>query len=194
MLSLDLAEVSEIYPKVKELCKQAGRIYGLCHSAGVVETRPLSAIKTEGIRHMLDVHLLAGIELARAISRRDVMEENGGAILFISSVYGQIGVPGQIGYCGSKGAVNAASRAMAIELARRKIRVNTLSPGLVRTAMTDHALSKLTAEQVQKIEHAHPMGIGTLEDVARAAAFLLAPQNGWITGTDLVIDGGYSAQ
>jgi NAD(P)-dependent dehydrogenase (short-subunit alcohol dehydrogenase family) len=194
LLSLDLTLLSEIYPKVKELCKKTGRIYGLCHSAGIVETHPLSATKIENVHHMLDVHLLAGIELARVVSRRDVMEENGGALLFISSVYGQVGVPGQIGYCASKGAVNAASRSMAIELARRKIRVNTLSPGLVRTPMTDKALSKLTAEQVKKITDAHPMGIGTPEDVARAAAFLLAPQNGWITGTDLVIDGGYSAQ
>jgi NAD(P)-dependent dehydrogenase (short-subunit alcohol dehydrogenase family) len=103
-------------------------------------------------------------------------------------------MPGQIGYCATKGGVAAAVRAMAVELARRKIRVNTLSPGLVRTSMTDAALSLLSERQVKDIEEAHPLGTGTPEDVARAAAFLLAPQNPWITGAELVIDGGYTAR
>lgn len=193
-MCLDLLSLSEIYPKIREFSTQHGRIYGLCHSAGVVETQPMRAIRIEGLRHMMDVNLLAGIELARAVSRRDVMEENGGSIVFISSVYGHVGVPGQIGYCGTKGAVNAAARAMAIELARRRIRVNTLSPGMVSTPMTDNALSRLSQEQRKKIEDAHPLGIGKPEDVARAATFLLAPQNTWITGSDLIIDGGFSAQ
>jgi NAD(P)-dependent dehydrogenase (short-subunit alcohol dehydrogenase family) len=159
-----------------------------------VETRPLSSYKVEGLSAMLNVNLIAGIELARAISRRDVMEPDGGSILFMSSIYARVGMPGQIGYAGSKGAVVAAARAMAIELARRNIRVNTLSPGFVKTPMTDDALAKLSEQQVKKIEDAHPLGTGTPEDVARAAAFLLAPQNRWITGVDLVIDGGYTAQ
>jgi NAD(P)-dependent dehydrogenase (short-subunit alcohol dehydrogenase family) len=83
---------------------------------------------------------------------------------------------------------------MAIELARRRIRVNTLSPGLVHTPMTDAAFSLLSPEQVRAIEDAHPLGTGSPDDVARAAAFLLAPQSTWITGTDLVIDGGYTAR
>ena len=121
------------------------------------------------------------------------MEEKGGSILFISSIYALVGMPGQIGYTASKGAVNSAVRTMAIELARRKIRVNTLSPGLVRTDMTNKAFELLTEEQVKKLEEAFPLGVGSPEEVARAAVFLLAPQNSWITGTDLVIDGGYTA-
>lgn len=194
LLCVDLTSLADIYEKVKAFSGQSGRIYGLCHCAGVVETRPLNAIRLSGLRHMMDINFLAGIELARAVSRRDVMEESGGSILLISSVYGHVGMPGQIGYCGSKGAVNAAVRAMAIELARRKVRVNTLSPGLVRTSMTEGAFSRLSPEQGKKIEDAHPLGIGTKEDVARAATFLLAPQNSWITGSDLIIDGGFSAQ
>jgi NAD(P)-dependent dehydrogenase (short-subunit alcohol dehydrogenase family) len=193
-ISLDLTNHSEIVPTIREFARQAGRIYGLCHCAGIVETRPLSSYKVEGLSAMLNVNLIAGIELARAISRRDVMEPDGGSILLMSSIYGRVGMPGQIGYAGSKGAVVAAARAMAIELARRNIRVNTLSPGFVKTPMTDDALAKLSEKQVKKIEDAHPLGTGTPEDVARAAAFLLAPQNRWITGVDLVIDGGYTAQ
>jgi len=190
---LDLQEHSEILPEIKKISKGFGRIYGMCHSAGVVETRSLSSTKIDGIRSMIDVNLLSGIELARAVCRRDVMEEKGGSILFISSIYALVGMPGQIGYTASKGAVNSAARTMAIELARRKIRVNTLSPGLVRTDMTNKAFELLTEEQIKKLEEAFPLGVGSPEEVARAAVFLLAPQNSWITGTNLVIDGGYTA-
>ena len=194
IINLDLSNHAEIVPRIRGVGKTVGRLYGLCHSAGIVETRPLSSSKTEGLSAMLNVNFIAGMELARAVCRRDVLEPDGGSIVLISSIYGNVGVAGQIGYAGSKGAVTSAARAMAIELARRNIRVNTLSPGFVRTLMTEAALTKLTEQQVKKIEEAHPLGTGTPEDVARAAAFLLAPQNRWITGIDLVIDGGYTAQ
>ena len=191
---LDLNDHSVIFTKIKELSQQIGPIYGLCHSAGIVETRPLGSCKVDSLKSMLDVNLISGIELSRAIFRRGIMEENGGSILFISSVYSLVGMPGQIGYSASKGAVSAAARSMAVELARRKVRVNTLAPGLVRTHMTNKALSLLSEQQVKNIEAAHPLGFGNPEDVARAAVFLLAPQNTWITGSELVIDGGYTAR
>ena len=83
---------------------------------------------------------------------------------------------------------------MAVELAKRKIRVNVLSPGLVHTEMTRNVMAVLTEQQVKEIENAHLLGTGTPDDVARAAVFLLAPQSSWITGTDFVIDGGYTAR
>jgi NAD(P)-dependent dehydrogenase (short-subunit alcohol dehydrogenase family) len=83
---------------------------------------------------------------------------------------------------------------MAMELARRRIRVNTISPGFVKTPMTMSALDTLSPDQAAAIERKHPLGIGAPVDVARAAVFLLAPATTWITGTDLVVDGGYSAQ
>ncbi len=177
-----------------DFAKRNGRVYGVCHSAGVVETRPLSGIKREGVLSMLEVNLMSGIEIARAVCRRDVMEEGGGSILFISSIYALIGMPGQIGYSASKGAVTAAMRAMAIELARRRIRVNSISPGLVETDMTEKAFSMLTKEQVRELKDSFPLGTGKPEDIARAAVFLLAPQNRWITGVDMVVDGGYTAR
>jgi len=194
ILCLDLVNFSEIFSEMKNLAKNVGRIYGLCHCAGIVETRPLTSFKAEKMAGLMDVNLISGLELARVICRRDIMEEEGGAILFISSIYGTVGMAGQIAYSASKGAVIAAARSMAIELARKNIRVNTLSPGLVRTAMTEKAFSVLSEEQVREIEKSFPLRTGTPEDVARAAAFLLAPQNSWITGVDLRIDGGYTAQ
>ena len=191
---LDLTRHDAIAPEILKLKNDVGMVYGLCHAAGVVSTRPLQVNTVDVVQAQLDVNLLAGLELARAVCRRDVMTPDGGSLLFLSSVYGRVGMAGQIGYCASKGAVVAAVRAMAIELARRQIRVNCLSPGLVMTNMTKQALATLSDDQVQRLKAAHPLGTGAPVDVARAAAFLLAPQSRWITGADLAIDGGFTAQ
>ena len=191
---LDLAKTEDIMPTVINVSKELGPIYGLCHAAGLAGTLPLRASNPDHIRWMLEVNLIAGIELARAVTSRGVRDPEGGSIVFLSSVYGIVGKPGVIGYSASKGAIAAAARSMAVELAASNIRVNVLSPGLVWTDMTRKALSTLSHENVKKIEDDHPLRTGTPEDVARAAVFLMAPQNSWMTGADLVIDGGYTAK
>lgn len=194
VLPLDLNQHDAIAPAVVALRADVGPLYGLCHAAGTVETRPLPTNTVSVVQSQLNINLLAGLELARAVCRRDVVSPEGGSVLFISSIYGHVGMAGQIGYCAAKGALIAAARAMAIELARRKIRVNTLSPGLVLTQMTEQSLGLLSAEHVDKLKAAHPLGAGQPEDVARAALFLLSPAARWITGTDLAVDGGFTAQ
>lgn len=193
VVELDLASAERVGPALRQLTGDLGRVYGLCHSAGVVQTLPLAVNRPVDTRSMMEVNLVAAVELARAVTRRDVMEPDGGAIVFIASVYGRTGIAGQIGYSASKGALIAAARSMALELARRRIRVNTLSPGMVATPMTDGALALLSEEQSQRLQAAYPLGVGHAPDVARAAVFLLAPQTRWITGTDMVVDGGYTA-
>lgn len=194
ILPLDLSKTALIREALGEVTAKHGRIYGLCHAAGIVETRPLSAFRADTFQAMMDVNVTAGLELARAVSRADVVAEEGGSIVWIASAYGWVGMPGQIGYSATKGAVIAAARAMAVELARKKIRVNTISPGFVATAMTEGAFGAAGADKAREIIAAHPLGAGTAADVARTVAFLLAPQTGWITGSDLAIDGGFTAR
>jgi len=88
----------------------------------------------------------------------------------------------------------AAAKSLAIELAAKKIRVNTLSPGVVRTPQSEAFLNALPPEQRAAIEREHPLGLGQPEDVAALAAFLLTDEARWITGSNLVIDGGLTLQ
>jgi NAD(P)-dependent dehydrogenase (short-subunit alcohol dehydrogenase family) len=192
VLPLDLARLDEIVPRITELAKGLGRLYGVCHCAGAAQTLPLSASTPERVQAQMNLNFGAGLELCRAVTRRGVLEEQGGSIVWIGSIYSHVGAPGQTAYAASKGAITAAMRCLALELAPRKVRVNCISPGMVRTAMTDASRSRLSEEQWKQIEAMHPLGAGQPEDVARAAAFLLDPENKWMTGTDLVLDGGYS--
>jgi NAD(P)-dependent dehydrogenase (short-subunit alcohol dehydrogenase family) len=119
------------------------------------------------------------------------MTAEGGSVLFICSVYGTVGMPGQIGYCATKGALAAASRAMAIELARRRIRVNSLSPGLVLTQMTEAALAKLSPEQVDRLR---PRIRSASAGPGCPRRGLFCSLRGLADQVDLPVDGGYTAQ
>jgi NAD(P)-dependent dehydrogenase (short-subunit alcohol dehydrogenase family) len=189
---LDLAHTDAIAPAIASLAARIGRIYGLCHCAGTVQTLPLYALKPERMRAAFEINFIAGMELVRAVTHRNVLDTGAASILWMASVYAHTGAPGQVGYCASKGAVVSAVRAMALELAPRSIRVNSLSPGFVRTEMTTAGATALSEEQWARIVALHPLGAGTPEDVARAATFMLHPVNTWLTGADWILDGGYT--
>ncbi len=193
IISCDLADVDNIGQQIKPRLLELAPVYGFCHVAGLVKTMPLNGLKPAVIAEQVTVNTLAGIELARLVSGRNIMSSEHSSMVFISSIYAHIAEPGQIAYCASKAAVNAAVRAMAVELAPRNIRVNSVSPGFVRTEMTENH-ARLSEQQLQQIIAKHPLGEGRVEDVANAVSFLLMPENRWMTGSDLIIDGGYTAR
>jgi NAD(P)-dependent dehydrogenase (short-subunit alcohol dehydrogenase family) len=94
----------------------------------------------------------------------------------------------------SKGALISAMKAMALELAEKRIRVNCISPGMVVTEMSSKILDSISDDNKIEIEKMHPLGIGNVQDIANGIEFLLSDKSKWITGIDLLIDGGYSAQ
>jgi NAD(P)-dependent dehydrogenase (short-subunit alcohol dehydrogenase family) len=122
------------------------------------------------------------------------LDENGASFVFISSVMGILGQSGKVAYSSSKGALISGAKAMALELAKKKIRVNCILPGVVETEMSNEMFQKLSEESKKSILEMHPLGLGKPEDIANACAFLLSDASGWITGTNLLVDGGYSAK
>jgi NAD(P)-dependent dehydrogenase (short-subunit alcohol dehydrogenase family) len=108
-----------------------------------------------------------------------------------------MGVAGEKGktlYSLTKGALISSVRSLAIELANRRIRVNTVSPGVVDSPMSRSAVYSRDDEALNRIRLLHPLGLGEPDDVANACLFLISDASKWITGTNVVVDGGYLAK
>jgi NAD(P)-dependent dehydrogenase (short-subunit alcohol dehydrogenase family) len=191
--ALDLTPVEDLSGWMKGLVQKVGKLSGLVHSAGINVTKPLFSLRPVDMRGILDINVNAAVELARAFRQRNV-RASGASIVFVSSIMGLAGAPATVAYAASKGALNALTRSMAVELAREEIRVNTVAPGHVATEMSCRLRELLTPERYAALEAAHPLGFGKPADVAYAVAFLLAETARWITGSTLVVDGGFTAQ
>jgi len=191
----DLADLDAIPAWLKGVAAAAGPLDDFVHSAGVHFTLPVRATSAQQFAGLMRVNVDAAFALAKGFRQKNVRRAGSpSGVVFLSSVMGLVGQTGITAYSASKGALVSLTKSLALELARELIRVNCVAPGVVRTKMAEHAEQKLTEEQQQALEALHPLGIGTPRDVAHAVAFLLGESGRWITGTTLVVDGGYTAQ
>ncbi|MEK4513070.1 SDR family oxidoreductase [Paenibacillus anaericanus] len=192
--NFDLEHVDEIPGWMKEIVsKHNVNIDGIVHSAGIQTTSPIRTMKISEIEKMMSLNLYSGLALLKGLSNKKV-NSSGGSFVFISSIMGVVGQPGIVGYSASKGAINSAVKSSALELARHGIRVNSICPGFIPTKMMDQWSKLVTLEKRKETENQYPLGFGTPTDVAYAAVYLLSEAARWVTGTSMVIDGGYSCQ
>lgn len=190
--AFDLTGVNAIPGWLKRVASETGPIDGLVHSAGMTALRPVRLVTKEGFAELMDINVGAAIGLSKAFRQKNV-NRAGGSIVYVSSVAGLIGQAGRVEYCASKAALVGVCKSLALELAKEQIRVNCVAPGWVNTEMAERAAKTLSPDQLRAIEAYHPLGIGSPRDVSMAIAFLLAATGRWITGTTLVVDGGYTA-
>ena len=188
----DLSAIDQIPFWLKDIANRAGPLSGLVHSAGVSATRPLRTISEEQISSLMSINVSAALSLTKGFRQKGVSSQPS-SIVFLSSVMGLVGQPANALYSASKGALIAMVRSLALELAREGIRVNCIAPAMVMTEMAEHLKATLPPDNWKAVEAMHPLGVGAPEDVAGAVAFLLASTGRWITGTTLVVDGGYTA-
>ena len=190
----DLTEYDKLEEIVATAVKKIGRISGFVHSAGIEMILPLKGMQPSYYEKMFAINVIAGFEVAKIISKKRYLDEKGASFVFISSVMGILGQPGRIGYCSSKGALVSGVKAMSLELAKKNIRVNCILPGVVDTEMSNEMFQRLSEESKKEIIDMHPLGLGMPEDIANASVFLLSDASKWMTGSNLIIDGGYSAR
>jgi len=192
--AVDLTNYEATAEVIKAAVKQQGPIAGIIHSAGISTTLPLRSLKADKVQHFLQTNVTAAIELTRLCTKKAHFSTAGGSIIYLSSVMAVVGEAGKTAYSLTKGALLAGSKSLALELARRRIRVNCISPGVVQTPMSQSAVYSRSEEAQQKIEALHPLGLGLPEDIAHACVYLLSDAARWVTGTNLIIDGGYTAR
>jgi len=190
--AFDLSSADEIPRWLKSISASSGPLHGLVHSAGIIKLRPLRTLTSQTVEDLMAINVKAAISLAKGFCQKNVHAPSA-SIVFLSSVTGLTGQAGLAAYAASKGAIIALTRALAVELAGERIRVNCVAPGLVTTEMGQAQLGLLTPEQGAVLEAMHLLGFGSARDVSYAIAFLLAGTARWITGTVLVVDGGYTA-
>ena len=181
----DLTETEQIHA----LANAAGAIDGLFFSAGVAIIAPFRMITEEHIRKLMRIDFEAPVLLTqRLLKGRQVRD--GGSIVFNTSISAFISPSGSSVYAAAKAALDAAARTLALEVARSRIRVNSLHLGYVKTGMLDQ-LAK-TGMDVDEMSKLAPLGLGTVDDAASAAIFLLSDASRWMSRTVLTCDGGIS--
>ena len=192
LLPVDLCNFKEYENFFNNIFSSFGPLDGLVHFAGISGLVPLKVMKLKKLQEILNINLLAFFELTKYFSKNKYFNKLGASIIGASSVSSLRGAPALSGYSCSKAALDGAVRSLACELAVKKIRINSIAPGFVRTAMGDEVLKTLSPEAKDKIFNAHPLGIGTPEDIANLVTFLLSDGARWITGSTICIDGGFS--
>jgi NAD(P)-dependent dehydrogenase (short-subunit alcohol dehydrogenase family) len=188
VMNFDAGSEEAVELATAELRAKSGPLDAAVLCAGRHGLRPLQVAKSIHMDEMIAANIKSTLLCTKAFAR--CSNPGGGAVVWFSSAAALIGNPGEVLYAAAKGALISACRAVAVELAARRIRVNVVAPGVVETPMSGAWLGRLTPEQKEAIRARHLLGFGSPDDIAGVAAFLASDDARWITGTCLVADGG----
>jgi NAD(P)-dependent dehydrogenase (short-subunit alcohol dehydrogenase family) len=187
----DLDDLSSLPGLVQQILARFGRIDILVNNAGINQKKDLTDVSDQEFQRILHTNVSVVFALSREVVR-SMAAAGDGVIINISSMASQYGIPKVIAYTASKSAIEGMTRAMAVELAPKGIRVNCIAPGFIATDMSEKALNG-DAERKQKVMSRTPMGrLGAPADIGEAALYLASEGAKYVTGVVLPIDGGNS--
>lgn len=190
----DLQDVEKVPALLKEVESAVGPLSGVVHAAGTLRPKPLRMVNEKDFDVALRLHVHCAGAILGHFARTPRIADSGCSVVLMGSILSGLGSPGMATYSTAKAAIVGLARTAALELAPRHVRVNAILAGYVDTPMTRALEERLGSEHLAKIALKHPLGLGKAEDVAHAAAFLLADSGRWITGACMAVDGGYSAE
>ena len=184
----DLTEIDTLEESLTQfLSENKCAINYFVHSAGYLKMMPLKMAKADWFRLSFDIHVIAAALITKVLIKKKVNADELKSIVFISSINSKSGVKALSAYSASKAAVDGLMRSLALELAPA-VRVNSVLPGGLRTAMTEYLYED--KELIERMFATYPMGQGSVNDICGAVKFLLSEDARWITGQQLVVDGG----
>jgi len=176
---------------IERLVAGTENLNGLVNCAGLTISKPFKFLQESDIETVMMVNFNAPLLLTQRLVKKKKLEK-GASVVFISSISGtKVSAIAESIYSASKGAVNGLCKGLALELAPQQIRVNTINPGIIETSIfSDGAI---TEEQLQQNMAKYPLKrYGKPEEVAYAVVYLLSGASSWVTGSNLLIDGGYT--
>lgn len=194
VVSQDLTKIELMGNLVKDIKENLGPISGLVCCAGISSVTPLNLIKEDELNNMLYTNVYSSIFLTKEICKRGNFDKEGTSIVFLSSIMGLVGETAKTMYSLTKGALQSASKSLAVEMAPKKIRVNCIAPGTIITPININLPHIADPEKRRLLEAKHPLGLGETTDISNACVFLLSDAARWITGQVIAIDGGYTAK
>ena len=191
VLAIDLTNFEDVTQQLSIFLKDVTCIDGVVQAAGITATYPFKLFKPEQLDAILKINVQATFYITKLLLKK--LNKEGASLVFISSIMASVGEKAKTMYAMSKGAVSAGAKSLALEYASKNVRVNTIAPGIVNTPMTANASYKKDEALLAKTLEKYPLGFGEPMDIAHSCVFLLSDASSWITGTEITIDGGYSA-
>lgn len=192
IISFDLTNLEQIQEMVSRIVARSGSIDGLVNCAGISATLPFKLTSPEKMNLFFKTNVFATIELTRHVLNFKNVNKKGASVIFIASVMGCVGENAKSLYSLTKGSLISGCRSLAIEYAPKNIRINVVSPGVVETDINRNQPYLSDPEKRNKTESYHPLGLGTVNDISNACIYLLSDASRWVTGQNLIVDGGYT--
>ena len=194
-ISTDVSKTEDVKRMIKLTMGKYGKLDILFNNAGIAP-KPVNVVDLteEEFDRIIDVNL-KGVFLCCKYAIPHMTKNGGGSVINYSSISAFVGQRLQGAYNAAKSGVELLTKCMALDFATYNIRVNTVCPGHVRTEMSHKQLASFTQEDWEEVKRLHPLGrIGEPEDVAPAVVYLASDESSWVTGTSIMVDGGYTAQ
>ena len=191
VISFDLGNLKEMPALISQIVAKHGKIDILVNNAGINMKKDFCEVTDEDFENVLNTNVRSVFSISREVVK-GMIEKGSGSIINISSMASQYGIPRVIAYTASKTALDGMTRAMAVELSPKGIRVNSIAPGFIATDMSAKALDN-DPERKRKVLSRTPMGyLGQPSDIGATAVFLASDAAKYITGVVLPVDGGNS--
>lgn len=190
----DLTDFTALPIIVKNIVNEAGPIGGLVNCAGISKTELLKQTTADKLDSFFKSNVYSSILLAKEVCKKGIFDERGTSIVFLSSVASVVGGAGKSVYSATKGALISGMRSLSVEYAIKKIRFNAISPGVIETPINASQPYLADPELREKTISQHLLGLGQCTDISNACIYLLSEASRWVTGQNLIVDGGFSVR